>query len=133
MRCLRFFLLVVLTCFIGDIQAQTGCFTAGGNQDLYTMSGTVTTTSTCGTGTEYYSDTQTMYNKPAGCGWIPLSTSGTCLVHTSLGNLCGIKGLYILSCPIDSSILVLLFVAGCLGFYFITGNSKNKLKSFAEQ
>lgn len=119
MRYLRFFLLVVFICFIGDVQAQTGCFTAGGNQDLYTMTGTATTTNSCGTGTEYYSDTQTMYNKPAGCGWTPLSTSGTCLVHTSLGELCGIKGLYMLSCPIDDYILPIMGIIGLLAFYKI--------------
>lgn len=117
-------MLAVLLCglflLIMNIKAQTGCFTAGGNKDLYTMTGSSTTTSTCGAGTLSFTDMQTMYSKPAGCGWVPLSTSGTCKVNTPEGNnLCGIIGLYMLSCPVDNSGYWLYLTTGFIAFLAI--------------
>jgi len=103
--------------------AQTGCFTAGGNKDLYTMTGTTTTTNVCGTGTLSYSGVQTKYSKPSGCSWVPLSTSGTCKVNAPEGsNLCGIIGLYTLSCPIDDYIPYLILLLTGLGFITLRNN-----------
>lgn len=115
------FLSVLFVSFYFNVYSQSGCYTAGGNKDLYTMTGTATTTTICGAGTQSYSNTQTKYNKPAGCNWVPLSTSGTCKVNTPEGNnLCGIIGIYTLACPIDDYTPLALCALAGIGSFFLT-------------
>ncbi|MBB4107816.1 hypothetical protein GGQ60_001797 [Pedobacter zeae] len=114
MRYLRFFLLAIFTCFLSNVQAQTGCikYYGPGFDNVYYPNNLGTT----GLFGPNYGGTPVSI--PAGC-W-PTEPASTSTRECTIGTVYG--GLLLqnhIQCPIDDYLPILILLAGFTGTMFI--------------
>lgn len=115
MRCLRFFLLAVFTCFIGDVQAQSGCV-VGGMYIYNVPDGTFG-----GVPAFRVENPATSYGVLTSLYCVAYGAPSTCYVNSSsympsYGTLVSYSAL---PCPLDDYILPITGIIGLLAFYRI--------------
>lgn len=114
MRCLRFSLLAVFICFIGNVQAQSGCikYYGPGFEAIYYP----TNLGTTGVFVPDYGGSP--LSIPAGCS--PTEPASTLTRECTIGGIYG--GLLLqdhIRCPIDDYVPFLTLLASCAGAMFI--------------
>lgn len=123
-------MLAILLCglllLVSNLKAQTyGCLvTDGGNRRLYTMPESPSSTYTANCGGVSQSNLTGYTGSPvtidAACSWTPGVVDvqpHTCYIPS--GGYCGKLGTYVLACPIDDYIGLILCIAGFLGWYIL--------------
>ncbi len=121
MRYLRFFLLAIFTCFLSNVQAQTGCikYYGPGFDAVYYPTPLGGANGTYG---PRYGGTAT--SLPAGCYPTEPSNTSTreCSLYNATTNSYNLGGLLIqnhIECPIDDYLPILILLAAFSGTMFI--------------
>jgi len=119
MRYLRFFLLAMFTCFLGNVRAQNGCvkYFGPGFESIYYP----TNLGTNGVFGPDYGGTPVSI--PAGCS--PTEPASTLTRECTIGGVYG--GLLLqnhIQCPIDDYLPLLILLAGFTGTMFIRNKAQ---------
>ncbi len=120
MRCLRFFLLAVFICFIGNVQAQSGCIKYYGPGFDAVPVYYPTDLGTAGVWGNNYGGSP--LNLPAGCS--PTEPASSLTRECTIGGIYG--GLLLqnhIQCPIDDYLPLLFLSAGCIAVISIRNRS----------